>query len=167
MMSNPVVPARVGGGMKVESGLNDGIATPLVMVASPGPLPRRGSPRGRGRRVLELVVGVAVGGAVGAPAAGCSAGPSGRVGRPRSSPASPCWPSPCRLPGRGPDGNGFVAAFVGGLAFGAAAGPAERKLIFLEQRRLVSLLVWLVRRDRAARSLPTSCLTVALYAVRA
>ena len=42
-------------------------------------------------------------------------------------------------------GNGFVAAFCGGLAFGAVAGrrgPAE--LQFLEQASgLVSLLVWL------------------------
>lgn len=42
-------------------------------------------------------------------------------------------------------GNGFVAAFCGGLAFGAAAGrrgPAE--LVFTEQAGgLVSLLVWL------------------------
>ena len=43
------------------------------------------------------------------------------------------------------DGNGFVAAFCGGIAFGAAAGrrgPAE--LAFLEQTGgAVSLLVWL------------------------
>jgi NhaP-type Na+/H+ or K+/H+ antiporter len=42
-------------------------------------------------------------------------------------------------------GNGFMAAFCGGLAFGAAAGrrgPAE--LVFTEQAGgLVSLLVWL------------------------
>jgi NhaP-type Na+/H+ or K+/H+ antiporter len=42
-------------------------------------------------------------------------------------------------------GNGFIGAFCGGLAFGAAAGrrgPAE--LVFLEQASgLVSLLVWL------------------------
>jgi NhaP-type Na+/H+ or K+/H+ antiporter len=42
-------------------------------------------------------------------------------------------------------GNGFIAAFCGGLAFGAAAGrrgPAE--LVFTEQAGgLVSLLVWL------------------------
>jgi NhaP-type Na+/H+ or K+/H+ antiporter len=42
-------------------------------------------------------------------------------------------------------GNGFVAAFCGGLAFGAAAGrrgPAE--LVFVEQAGgLVSLLVWM------------------------
>ena len=43
------------------------------------------------------------------------------------------------------NGNGFVAAFCGGIAFGAAAGrrgPAE--LAFLEQTGgAVSLLVWL------------------------
>jgi NhaP-type Na+/H+ or K+/H+ antiporter len=42
-------------------------------------------------------------------------------------------------------GNGFVAAFCGGMAFGAAAGPrAPAELTFLEQAGgLVSLLVWL------------------------
>src|SRR4029453_1165369 len=43
------------------------------------------------------------------------------------------------------DGNGFVAAFCGGIAFGAAAGrrgPAE--LCFLQQASgAVSVLVWL------------------------
>ena len=42
-------------------------------------------------------------------------------------------------------GNGFVAAFVGGLAFGAAGGRrAERLMPFVEETgALVSLLVWL------------------------
>jgi sodium/hydrogen antiporter len=41
-------------------------------------------------------------------------------------------------------GNGFVAAFCGGLAFGAAAGSrAPAELLFLEQAgSLVSMLVW-------------------------
>ena len=43
------------------------------------------------------------------------------------------------------DGNGFVAAFCGGLAFGACAGRrAPQELVFLEQMgELVSVLVWL------------------------
>jgi sodium/hydrogen antiporter len=43
-------------------------------------------------------------------------------------------------------GNGFVAAFCGGLAFGASAGRrAAEELAFIEQAgRLVCLLVWLV-----------------------
>jgi NhaP-type Na+/H+ or K+/H+ antiporter len=42
-------------------------------------------------------------------------------------------------------GNGFVAAFCGGMAFGGAAGRRGRaELVFLEQASgLVSLLVWL------------------------
>jgi NhaP-type Na+/H+ or K+/H+ antiporter len=42
-------------------------------------------------------------------------------------------------------GNGFVAAFAGGLAFGAAAGKrGATELLFLEQASgAVSLLVWL------------------------
>jgi NhaP-type Na+/H+ or K+/H+ antiporter len=42
-------------------------------------------------------------------------------------------------------GNGFVAAFCGGIAFGAAAGRlAAAELVFLEQASgAVSLLVWL------------------------
>ena len=46
---------------------------------------------------------------------------------------------------RGLHGNGFIAAFCGGVAFGAAAGRRGRaELVFLEQAGgLVSLLVWL------------------------
>jgi sodium/hydrogen antiporter len=42
-------------------------------------------------------------------------------------------------------GNGFIAAFVGGLAFGAASGRGGQRLVpFVEETGgLVSLLVWL------------------------
>ncbi len=42
-------------------------------------------------------------------------------------------------------GNGFIAAFVGGLAFGAASGRSGERLVpFVEETgALVSLLVWL------------------------
>jgi sodium/hydrogen antiporter len=42
-------------------------------------------------------------------------------------------------------GNGFIAAFVGGLAFGAVSGQAGRRLVpFVEETGgLLSLLVWL------------------------
>jgi NhaP-type Na+/H+ or K+/H+ antiporter len=65
-------------------------------------------------------------------------------------------------------GNGFVAAFCGGLAFGAAAGRRGRaELVFTEQAgSLVSLLVWL---GFGAVAVPIvidrANWTIALYAV--
>jgi sodium/hydrogen antiporter len=74
-------------------------------------------------------------------AGGCFAGLVVEAGWRRSSPGSPCAYTGAVVA----HGNGFVAAFCGGLAFGAATGrrgPAE--LVFVEQTgSLVSLLVWL------------------------
>jgi sodium/hydrogen antiporter len=39
VMVNPAVPARIRRLLNIESGLNDGIATPVVLVAIPGPRP--------------------------------------------------------------------------------------------------------------------------------
>jgi NhaP-type Na+/H+ or K+/H+ antiporter len=42
-------------------------------------------------------------------------------------------------------GNGFIAAFVGGLGFAAAGGQAARRVPFVEETgAVVSLLVWLM-----------------------
>jgi sodium/hydrogen antiporter len=42
-------------------------------------------------------------------------------------------------------GNGFIAAFTGGLAFAAAGGPAAKLVPFVEETgTLLSLLVWLI-----------------------
>ena len=42
-------------------------------------------------------------------------------------------------------GNGFIAAFTGGLAFAAAGGPAARLVPFVEETgTMLSLLVWLM-----------------------
>ena len=42
-------------------------------------------------------------------------------------------------------GNGFIAAFTGGLAFAAAGGPAAKLVPFVEETgTMLSLLVWLI-----------------------
>jgi NhaP-type Na+/H+ or K+/H+ antiporter len=42
-------------------------------------------------------------------------------------------------------GNGFIAAFIGGLAFAAAGGPAAKLVPFVEETgTMLSLLVWLM-----------------------
>ena len=102
---------------------------------------------GAGHAVVQLALGVVVGSAVGAAGGWLCAWRGGATWPPRTSRASPCSPwAFSRTPWRSClDGNGFVAAFCGGLAFGACAGrrgPAE--LVFLEQTgELVSSLVWL------------------------
>jgi sodium/hydrogen antiporter len=105
MLVNQAVPTRIRRLINVESGLNDGIATPFVLMA----------------RCRGWVAGGFAGSAVLALAVCAYA---------------------CSL---ALHGNGFIAAFVSGLAFGAAGGRrAERLMPFVEETgALVSLLVWL------------------------
>jgi len=148
MMVNPMVPARIRRLINVESGLNDGIATPFVSVAlagaaTAGEVAGHGPAAALAELALGLVVGVAVGGAGGLLvsvarergwAAEGFAGPAG-VGL-----AVCAYASSVAV-----HGNGFIAAFVGGLAFGAASGRSGQPLVpFVEETgALVSLLVWL------------------------
>jgi len=149
VVTNTVVPSRVRRLITVESGLNDGIATPIVMVAIAGAaaLEDSGDSGGAGGAVVELAIGVGVGVAV-----GLAGGRLLQWARRREWAAEDfagiavlalallAYTAALAI-----HGNGFVAAFCGGMAFGAAAGrrgPAE--LVFLEQASgAASLLVWL------------------------
>jgi NhaP-type Na+/H+ or K+/H+ antiporter len=148
MMVTPVVPARIRRLVNVESGLNDGIATPLVLVAVAGAgLGGAGAGTGPGEAAAELALGLLVGAAVGG-----AGGFLVRVARRRGWVASGFAGSAvlalavcayaCAL---ALHGNGFIAAFAGGLAFGAVGGRrSERLMPFVEETgALVSLLVWL------------------------
>jgi NhaP-type Na+/H+ or K+/H+ antiporter len=149
MMANPSVPARIRRLINVESGLNDGIATPFVSIALAGAATAdhvSGAPSAA-KAVAELGLGIVVGVAVGG-----MGGLLVRVARTRN------WASEafagsavlalavcayaCAL---ALHGNGFIAAFIGGLAFGTAGGQRGAPLVpFAEEvGALVSLLVWL------------------------
>jgi sodium/hydrogen antiporter len=148
VVTNPAVPSRVRRLITVESGLNDGIATPIVMAAIAGAVAaEEAGASGPGGALVELAIGVAVGVAV-----GFAGGWLLRWARDRGWAAEDftgiavlALALLAYLASVAVDGNGFVAAFCGGIAFGAAAGrrgPAE--LAFLEQTGgAVSLLVWL------------------------
>jgi NhaP-type Na+/H+ or K+/H+ antiporter len=113
MMVNPAVPARIRRLINVESGLNDGIATPFVLVAVAGAqTAEHAHAAGPGKAIAELAVGLAI----------CA------------------YASALAL-----HGNGFIAAFSGGLAYGAIGGQRGARLVpFVEETgALVSLLVWL------------------------
>jgi sodium/hydrogen antiporter len=147
-MVDPAVPARIRRLINVESGLNDGIATPFVLVAVAGAASgEHAASVGPGEAVAELALGVLIGIAVGG-----AGGFLVRVARDRGWVAGSfagsavlalavcAYASAIAL-----HGNGFIAAFVGGLAFGAIGGQRGERLVpFVEETgALVSLLVWL------------------------
>lgn len=172
VVTNPVVPSRVRRLITVESGLNDGIATPVVMLAIAAAASAEGLQQesALGTALVQLAVGALVGAA-----AGAAGGWFLRWGRRRQWAAEDftgiavlalallAYGIAVAL-----GANGFVAAFCGGLAFGATAGkrgPAE--LVFLEQASgLVSLLVWMAFGAIVVPLLPARVeLSTALYAV--
>lgn len=149
VVTNPAVPSRIRQLITVESGLNDGIATPVVMLAIAGAAAAAGleSAEGPGSAAVELLIGAGVGAAAGA-AGGWLLQLARRRGTATEDFAgigvlalSLLAYSAALAVG----GNGFVAAFCAGLAFGTCAGErAPAELAFVEQMSgLVSLLVWL------------------------
>jgi sodium/hydrogen antiporter len=148
MMINPAVPARIRRLINVESGLNDGIATPFVLIALAGAATdEHVSSIGPAEAVAELALGVLIGTAVGG-----AGGWVTRTARERgwgdegfAGPAVLALALCAYACSLALHGNGFIAAFVGGLAFGAASGRGGQRLVpFVEETGgLVSLLVWL------------------------
>lgn len=151
MMADPVVPARIRRTINVESGLNDGIATPFVVLSLVGLVAAEAGSghEGPGGELLELLVGLGYGAALGL-AAGWAMRQAlrrkwaveGFAGAAVLALALLSYTSTVAL-----GGNGFVAAFVAGLAFGTAYGEGapEWQLSFAEQSASVlSLLVWLL-----------------------
>ncbi|WIM98584.1 cation:proton antiporter [Actinoplanes oblitus] len=145
VMTDPRVPDRVRRLLNVESGLNDGIATPVVMVAIAAEgIQHHGVSAALAALGIGLVAGI-VAGAVG--------GSALRIARRRGW-ASEDFAGPAVLAltlvayagTLWLSGNGFVAAFVAGLAYGhVARRGGEREIYYVEQTAgLMSLLTWLV-----------------------
>ena len=120
------IPIRLRRALNVESGLNDGIATPIVVfmiaVAAADLGVSGHSGHEEGRALLELALGVVVGIAVGLCSAGLITFGSRRgwivAGGQRIATLAAALASfelAVAL-----DGNGFIAAFVAGIAFGAS-----------------------------------------------
>ena len=150
VMSNPHVPAKVQSALNVESGLNDGIATPIVLVAIAGVASDQGIPgvESPGGAILSLLVGLVAGVIVGG-----VGGAVTRLARERrwlsAELAGPAVLALALLAYTGAltvDGNGFVAAFVGGLVFGNVAGPSgEKEVYFVDQSGdMASMISWLI-----------------------
>ena len=159
------IPMRLRRELNVESGLNDGIATPIVVFTLAVAASQLGvaghDTSAEGRALLELAVGVLVGVTVGLGSAILIAFGSRRQwvvagGRRLATLAAALASFSVAV---ALDGNGFIAAFVAGLAFGsrlpADVVPADEvaELPELAGRALgARRLVPLRRRARARRA---------------
>ena len=148
VMVNPAVPARIRRLLNVESGLNDGIVTPVVLVAIAGAATdEHAASIGPGAAAAELALGVLVGAVVGG-AGGLVVNVARRRGWAEGGFAGSAVLAlavcgyACAL---ALHGNGFIAAFVGGLAYRVCGGRRGERLVpYVEETgALVSLLVWL------------------------
>lgn len=128
---NPEVPMRVRRGLNVESGLNDGLATPIVLVALSVIASEEGTSTPSLISVSVLPVLLAIGSATTlalltawAMDRSRSQHLSGRHGRAIATLALPLLLlGVAEMIG----GNAFIAAFVGGLVFGAASNTLENE----------------------------------------
>lgn len=147
MFANEKVPAGVRRGINVESGLNDGLAAPLVAIAISIVLAEASELTAP---ILDAAVQIGVGvgaGAIVGLLGGAALRASARAAW--SSRASRAFASfglavLAYVASVALHGNGFVAAFVGGLVFGAIAREhAEEAAAFAEESgSLMSLLIW-------------------------
>lgn len=143
---DPVVPARVRRLLTLESGLNDGIATPVVLFAIAAAAGTAGG-AGDGHGVLRAVLAVAVGVALGS-ATGSTAGRLLHTARRRRWAEDDLVPLAVLvvplLSYYGADavgGNGFMAAFMAGTTYAATHSSRAGATEDLELTRLTSALL--------------------------
>ena len=150
VMSNPHVPAKVRSVLNVESGLNDGIATPIVLVAIAGVAVDEGvlGVESPGGAVVSLLVGLLAGILVGSVGGLVTRRARGRgwLSDELGGPAVLALALLAYTAALFTDGNGFVAAFVGGLVFGNVAGRSgEKEVYFVDQSSdMASMISWLI-----------------------
>jgi sodium/hydrogen antiporter len=147
-VTNPAVPARIRRILNVESGLNDGIATPFVFFA----LALATTEGLGGTGFVEDALAAITVGLVAGVAIGVAGGWLLRLAdRAKWTSALSrqlfvlALAGSCFLVSVTFGGNGFIAAFVGGLAFGAGSGGSEESAVrFTEtQGSLLAIGVWL------------------------
>src|SRR3954467_12391151 len=143
VIANPAVPARIREILNVESGLNDGIVTPVVLVALAGGAAAEGHGNGVGHALLQLLLGAATGLAIGAVGGQILrrarergwghegvGGPASAAGSTRSSPdplcsRSPCSPTRVRSPPTATASSPRSAQ--ASCSAGSRVGPARRR----------------------------------------
>jgi NhaP-type Na+/H+ or K+/H+ antiporter len=142
------VPMRIRRTLNVESGLNDGLATPLVMFFLAGAVAEAGSVHfSPGSALADLALGLLAGVAIGLGGGWLLRLARGRRWTTATSVAIlvPILAFVSYFSALELDANGFVAAFVGGLVFGSTQRDAGEIGEFGEELgELFGLLVWLI-----------------------
>lgn len=148
IMEDDRVPPAVRRSLNIESGLNDGVATPFVNLFLAGAAASEAvSSVGLGQAAVDLVGGAAIGVGIGALGAGLLAWATrSRWSSPGSRALAVLALAVCAYAtARQAGTNGFVAAFVAGAAYGSVAPGDGGVLFFTEDAgHLLSLLVWFV-----------------------
>jgi NhaP-type Na+/H+ or K+/H+ antiporter len=148
VVADPHVPIRIRRTLNVESGLNDGLATPLVMFFLAGAVAEAGSVHfSPGSAIADLAVGLLAGVAIGLGGGWLLGLARGRRWTTSTSVAIlvPVLAFVSYFAALELDANGFVAAFVGGLVFGSTQRDAGEIGEFGEELgELFGLLVWLI-----------------------
>jgi sodium/hydrogen antiporter len=150
LMADLRIPARVRRELNVESGLNDGLVTPVVTFFIAGAVADAVSQPelSPGSALVDLALGVLLGVGVGL-VGGQALRAARRLSWTTAGAEATAVLALALLAYAGAvevGGNGFVAAFVGGMAFGAARkAPADDVLGFTsEAGELLAIGVWFV-----------------------
>jgi NhaP-type Na+/H+ or K+/H+ antiporter len=152
IVDDPEVSADVRRALSVESGLNDGIATPFVLFFLLGASVAErssGAAHWEATAVVDLLVGVVTGVGIAAAAALllASARRAGWAGAASSQLAVPAAALASYAGAVTLGGNGFVAAFAGGLVFGSLTRRHGSELALdldTQLGWLLSMMVWFV-----------------------
>lgn len=148
IVSDRRIPERIRRTLNVESGLNDGIATPFVNLFLAAAVGELADASGWSSAVAHLAVGAGVGaavGLVGGLAARAAHGAGWMEPHARSLVAvfvaAGAFTATLAI-----DGNGFIAAFVAGLAFGTTLREEEAEVTELAEEvgEALTLVVWFV-----------------------
>jgi NhaP-type Na+/H+ or K+/H+ antiporter len=146
VITDPAVPVRIRRLLNVESGLNDGIATPFVLLALAFAAQPDGGAAFEGA-IRAFAMAAVAGGVLGGLGALALVAADGRRWTSSLSRqlAALAIAATCYLGSVSLDGNGFIGAFVGGLAFGRASRYAEEGALELTEQvaGLLAIGVWL------------------------
>ena len=149
VVTDRAVPVRIRRALNIESGLNDGIATPFVTLFLAALLSDEGIQAGSwvAEAALQISLAIIVALVVGA-VGGRLLSAASRRGWTSTVSEQLCVLALAALAYVGAveiGGNGFVSAFAAGLIFGAVATREEEAIRFTEDASLfASFLVWVI-----------------------